>query len=273
MPGRTVEEAGWWSMSTVGTDVRERLADADEVLAGLALAGTPQHDLITGAPNDGTAGIVRALQAVTHQARISQQAALRAGADAGWLRRSAADWQQYLRWLVRHQHGLTLHLDAVAEADRHEIAMVWAVTTRECEAARRQWGTIAGELDGAGPVGSTVKPRPAAVPGPPEPSADILLGRAGSAGRRNELETVVLDGQVYVRVDELAGSLRGRADAFTDAAEAASVADDDIGVLVSEVVAAELTARADALDVAGIELATTQDGTGDTAPVPPRDGA
>ncbi len=258
-------------MSTVGTDVRERLADADEVLAGLALAGTPQHDLITGSPNDGTAGIVRALQAITRQARISQQAALRAGEDAGWLRRSASDWQHYLRWLVRHQHGLVHHLDTVAEADRHEIAVAWAVTTRQCEAARRQWGTIAGELDAAGPVGPTA----AAVPRAPARSVVTLPGREGPGSNSHELETVVLGGQVYVRVDELAGSLRGRADAFTDAAEAAAAAHDDIGVLISEVVAAELTSRADALDVAGIELASTQDdtSTGDTAPVPPRDGA
>lgn len=209
-------------MPVVNDVVRVRLAEAEHVLRDLAVAGSDDADALRLGPTASTpVALAAALEAVHRQAGLAAAAAKHAS-EPGWLSATAPHWQRYLRWLLAVQLAV---LDQVARLDPDAAGPLGGPLARAesaCQDARAAWA---------------------------------LLPR--TASDRTELDSVVTDGRVYVAVDELADSLRERAAAFAGAARDATAVGDELGALVAQELAGELTARADALSVAALESHTT----------------
>lgn len=144
-------------MSAEDQLVRARVAEAEDLLVGLAVPGTDAHTALlhlqaaleTGAA-PARAVLFAGLTAVTAQARMSLRAGMRALAEvrpAGepqhWTTVTAPEWRRYLRWLVA-----TLDRAAVAGAMNDE----WDRAGAACARAREVWGAVAGSLGRVDPV-------------------------------------------------------------------------------------------------------------------------
>ena len=212
-------------MTVAGADpsVGERVAEAEGLLEGLAMPGTPAAAALAATRSDPPVRapvLLNALDALADQARLSMRAGEHAtnGHEAShWLVSTAYEWQLYLRWLVAEQRQLGPHVAALDEHERVDAQRAFETVGRECEAARRVWGALA------------MQRRRRAVGRRPATRPDDL----------DELAAVTVEGQLYVSVDELTGSLRERAEAFSGAAAESADVDDHLGELVSETVSSE----------------------------------
>jgi hypothetical protein len=254
VPGAYLSASGQrWNevvqMARVDDAVNNRLAEAEDLLTGLAVPGSEAHAALLALESSRRAGrtpseavLLGAIAAITGQAGLSLRAGRRAGSTGEsnaegrhWLVTTAGEWQRYLGWLVTTRASMTEEISRMPEAARRTLSHAWAQAADECAAARQLWAAVVAE--------------------PVEPSQDQPI----AAVDVDQLDSVVLNGRVYVCVEDLTGSLRGRARAFSDAALVVAADGDEPGARLSEAVAEELGSRADALDVAGIAHASSCD--------------
>jgi hypothetical protein len=229
--------------------VRARVAEAETLLEGLAVPGFTSHAALrdlADARRDGAPGVVvvlEAVEAVRDQAELSLRAGWHVEADSGvpadgcgphWLVATAHEWQRYLRWLVLVHDQLAPDVAALPESSRGAAVRGWERAADACAAARCAWAQLVPDAAREG----------VAVPG-------LVDGQ-------DPLGTVLVHGRIHVDVADLVASLRRRAEAFTVAAEAAGAGGDELGRLVSEVVGAELSSRADELDLASIHQVSSR---------------
>ncbi|UZJ24741.1 hypothetical protein RHODO2019_16780 [Rhodococcus antarcticus] len=231
--------------------VRARVVEAETLLDGLAVPGSASHAalrVLADARRDGVPGVVvvlDAIEAVRDQAELSLRAGQHAEAVSGvpadadgphWLVATAHEWQRYLRWLVLVHDRLAADVAALPESTRWAAVRGWEQAADACAAARCTWAQL---VPDAAHQGVAVQ--------------ELVEGQ-------DPLGTVLVHGRIHVDVADLVASLRTRAEAFAVAAGAAGVAGDELGRLVSEVVGAELSSRADELDLASIDQVSSRAG-------------
>lgn len=232
----------FWSeverMSGGDDAVMDRVAEAEGLLTGLAVLGSESHAALVAMEAARRTGhvigesvVLRTIEAVSNQARLTLTAGgrlIRSTPDPPhWLASTAYEWRRYVRWLVGTHEALASEIAALPDQARLGALQRWERAGEECRSARQAWAGVGTEWPRAG--------RPL-----PPPTQDLL-------------DTVVSGGRVYVDVDDLSTSLHQRARAFADAARTSAAAGDDLGELVSDLVAEELVSRADALVVAGMD--------------------
>ena len=131
--------------------VAQRLADAGEVLTGLALVGSTDRDALDRAARwpGGTGGevpaevVLDAIGAVSEQARLTALAGRQVGREPrlGWLAGTAAHWDAYLAWLGEQ---LEAHATLARRTPAHAHPLVEQALRRaraDCGAARLSWST------------------------------------------------------------------------------------------------------------------------------------